>query len=101
MLKLLRPCRPAYLTRRFTVLAIESSADDTCAAVVTSDRKILSNVVYKQVGHVYSVSQALPLLIVHSPRTISIRGSEEYTQTLPFIPIRKTWSGLGILPRVV
>jgi N6-L-threonylcarbamoyladenine synthase len=41
----LRPC----LTRRnFTVLAIETSADDTCAAVVTSDRKILSNVVVKQ-----------------------------------------------------
>ncbi|KAF9017521.1 peptidase M22, glycoprotease [Hymenopellis radicata] len=34
--------------RRFTVLAFESSADDTCAAVVTSDRKILANVVIKQ-----------------------------------------------------
>lgn len=34
--------------RAFTVLAIESSADDTCAAVVCSDRKILSNVVMKQ-----------------------------------------------------
>ncbi|OBZ66113.1 tRNA N6-adenosine threonylcarbamoyltransferase [Grifola frondosa] len=34
--------------RKFTVLALESSADDTCAAVVTSDRKILSNVVIKQ-----------------------------------------------------
>ncbi|KAH9928055.1 glycoprotease [Amylocystis lapponica] len=34
--------------RAFTVLAIESSADDTCAAVVTSDRKILANVVIKQ-----------------------------------------------------
>lgn len=31
-----------------TVLALESSADDTCAAVVTSDRKILSNVIIKQ-----------------------------------------------------
>lgn len=36
-------------TRRcFNVLAIESSADDTCAAVVNSSRKILSNVVIKQ-----------------------------------------------------
>ena len=35
-------------SRSFTVLALESSADDTCAAVVTSDRKILSNVVLKQ-----------------------------------------------------
>ena len=34
--------------RQFTVLALESSADDTCAAVVTSSRKILSNVVLKQ-----------------------------------------------------
>ncbi|KAN0097174.1 Glycoprotease family domain containing protein [Tylopilus felleus] len=35
-------------TRCFTVLAVESSADDTCAAVVTSSRQILSNVVIKQ-----------------------------------------------------
>ncbi|PCH43506.1 peptidase M22 glycoprotease [Wolfiporia cocos MD-104 SS10] len=34
--------------RQFTVLAVESSADDTCAAVVTSDRQILSNVVVRQ-----------------------------------------------------
>ena len=33
---------------RFTVLAFESSADDTCAAVVTSSRQILSNVIIKQ-----------------------------------------------------
>jgi N6-L-threonylcarbamoyladenine synthase len=38
----LRPVRP------FTVLALESSADDTCAAVVTSSREILSNVVVSQ-----------------------------------------------------
>ncbi|KAG2151807.1 glycoprotease family-domain-containing protein [Suillus cothurnatus] len=34
--------------RTFTVLGFESSADDTCAAVVTSSRQILSNVVVKQ-----------------------------------------------------
>jgi Metal-dependent proteases with possible chaperone activity len=34
--------------RPFTVLALESSADDTCAAVVDSSRKILSNIVVKQ-----------------------------------------------------
>jgi N6-L-threonylcarbamoyladenine synthase len=44
---LLSPLRAAT-RRRFTVLALESSADDTCAAVVTSSRKILSNVVLKQ-----------------------------------------------------
>jgi hypothetical protein len=36
------------LAKEFSVLALESSADDTCAAVVTSTRKILSNVVIKQ-----------------------------------------------------
>ncbi|PRQ73674.1 glycoprotease [Rhodotorula toruloides] len=35
-------------TRPLLVLGLESSADDTCAAVVSSDRKILSNVVIKQ-----------------------------------------------------
>ncbi|KAL4080997.1 glycoprotease family-domain-containing protein [Scleroderma citrinum] len=39
-----RACR----SRSFTVLALESSADDTCAAVVTSSRQILSNIVVKQ-----------------------------------------------------
>ncbi|KAF8586702.1 peptidase M22 glycoprotease [Ramaria rubella] len=36
------------LRRSFTVLALESSADDTCAAIVTSRREILSNVVMRQ-----------------------------------------------------
>lgn len=36
------------LPRHFTVLALESSCDDSCAAVVTSSRQILSNVVVKQ-----------------------------------------------------
>lgn len=31
-----------------TVLALESSADDSCAAIVTSSREILANVVIKQ-----------------------------------------------------
>lgn len=34
--------------RCYTVLALESSADDTCAAIVNSDREILSNIVVKQ-----------------------------------------------------
>ncbi|EIN11412.1 peptidase M22 glycoprotease [Punctularia strigosozonata HHB-11173 SS5] len=45
--KLLKSGR-CFALRDFTVLAIETSADDTCAAVVTSDRQILSNVVVKQ-----------------------------------------------------
>ncbi|KAH8828491.1 glycoprotease [Flagelloscypha sp. PMI_526] len=35
-------------TKPLCILGIESSADDTCAAVVTSSRNILSNVVIKQ-----------------------------------------------------
>src|SRR6266545_4829326 len=36
------------ISRSFTVLAVESSADDTCAAIVHSSRRIYSNVVIKQ-----------------------------------------------------
>lgn len=36
------------LAKQFNVLALESSADDTCAAIVTSTRNILSSVVIKQ-----------------------------------------------------
>lgn len=39
---------PRQFRRLFTVLALESSCDDSCAAVVTSSRQILSNVVVKQ-----------------------------------------------------
>ncbi|TIA88766.1 hypothetical protein E3P99_02407 [Wallemia hederae] len=40
---------PVYRdARRRLILALESSADDTCAAVVSSEREILSNVVLKQ-----------------------------------------------------
>ncbi|KAJ8522719.1 hypothetical protein ONZ45_g756 [Pleurotus djamor] len=36
------------MLRRLVILALESSADDTCAAIVDSNRKILANVVTKQ-----------------------------------------------------
>lgn len=40
---------PVYKdARRQLILALESSADDTCAAVVSNQREILSNVVMKQ-----------------------------------------------------
>ena len=43
------PAPPALsLRRHLTVLALESSADDTCAAVVSDDRTVLSNVVISQ-----------------------------------------------------
>lgn len=54
-LRLIWNCRKVQPTRCFTVLALESSADDTCAAVVTSTREILANVVIKQ-----NELQALP-----------------------------------------
>ncbi|KZP34245.1 peptidase M22, glycoprotease [Athelia psychrophila] len=44
----LRGLRTPRLARAFNVLAVESSADDTCASIVSSSRKILSNVVVKQ-----------------------------------------------------
>ncbi|KAG6891748.1 hypothetical protein C0992_006169 [Termitomyces sp. T32_za158] len=48
MLSLARrlPRRPPF--RAFTVLALESSADDSCAAIVSSTPRILANVVLKQ-----------------------------------------------------
>ncbi|EAU91347.1 glycoprotease [Coprinopsis cinerea okayama7 len=42
------PLLPSVQKSPFTILAIESSADDTCAAVVDSSKRILSNVVLKQ-----------------------------------------------------
>ncbi|KAG5352230.1 hypothetical protein C0989_003236 [Termitomyces sp. Mn162] len=45
-------------TRAFTVLALESSADDSCAAVVSSAPRILSNVVLKQ--HSMSTAASTP-----------------------------------------
>jgi len=36
------------ISQNITVLALESSADDSCASIVNSERKILSNVVIKQ-----------------------------------------------------
>ena len=54
------------LAKEFNVLALESSADDTCAAIVTSTRKILSNVVIKQnrmsVGSASGVIQTVDIL---------------------------------------
>ncbi|KAH8119484.1 peptidase M22, glycoprotease [Phellopilus nigrolimitatus] len=62
MLSASRRCLPRQLPRAnllhrrcpgraFTVLALESSADDTCAAIVTSEREILANVVLRQLEH--------------------------------------------------
>lgn len=48
MLRRRLPSSTAFSSRNFTVLALESSSDDTCAAVVHSSRHILSNVVIKQ-----------------------------------------------------
>ncbi len=46
---IMRPStRLLSVARTLRVLGIESSADDSCAAVVDSSRRILSNVVMKQ-----------------------------------------------------
>ncbi|KAI0666713.1 glycoprotease [Trametes maxima] len=52
--------------RRFTVLALESSADDTCAAVVTSDRQILSNVVVNQQAFLEEYGGIHPFVALHA-----------------------------------
>lgn len=71
--------RPLPCIRQFTVLALESSADDTCAAVVTSEREILSNVVISQhsqcvsfqsyVKNTHNYSTDMPILVVFIPFT--------------------------------
>ncbi|RDX47115.1 glycoprotease [Lentinus brumalis] len=53
-------------SRRLTVLALESSADDTCAAVVTSDRKILSNVVINQQAFLEEYGGIHPFVALHA-----------------------------------
>ncbi|KZS98357.1 glycoprotease [Sistotremastrum niveocremeum HHB9708] len=52
--------------RRFTVLALESSADDSCAAVVTSDRRVLSNIVVKQTAEVEKYGGIHPYIAIQS-----------------------------------
>lgn len=51
LLKANRPARRCLAIRArkpLTVLALESSADDSCCSIVTSSRQILANVVIKQ-----------------------------------------------------
>lgn len=75
-------------TRFFTVLALESSADDTCAAVVNSSGQILSNVVVKQ------NTMCVCAASLHSARSniaIDMKALEAYIPTGPFKPINKTW----------
>lgn len=79
--------------RTFTVLALESSADDTCAAVVTSDRKILSNVVisqHKQYVHYFNTFYMARLLKRHGVCG-DMRTSAESTRSMPCKPINKQW----------
>jgi hypothetical protein len=89
MLSLGRRCWPrGRQTRFFTVLALECSADDTCAAVVTSTGQILSNVVIKQ-NHMCVC--AVSLYDVRSHTAIDMKASEAYILTAPFKPINETW----------
>lgn len=41
-----------HLSSKFKVLGIESSCDDTCAAILDTDRNVLSNVKSSQIGNV-------------------------------------------------
>ncbi|KAI1784257.1 peptidase M22 glycoprotease [Ganoderma leucocontextum] len=57
---------PCLQIRKFTVLALESSADDTCAAVVTSGRKVLSNVVVNQQSSLEQYGGIHPYVALHA-----------------------------------
>ncbi|KAI0644366.1 peptidase M22 glycoprotease [Trametes meyenii] len=61
-----RVLRYGFARRHFTVLALESSADDTCAAVVTSDRQILSNVVVNQQAFLEEYGGIHPFVALHA-----------------------------------
>ncbi|KAF7321509.1 tRNA N6-adenosine threonylcarbamoyltransferase, mitochondrial [Mycena kentingensis (nom. inval.)] len=64
MLRATRACPIQRQRRALRILALESSADDTCAAVV-SDRKILSNVVLRQNRDHEPRRGIYPLLALH------------------------------------
>ncbi|KAH6914100.1 glycoprotease [Coprinopsis sp. MPI-PUGE-AT-0042] len=62
-----RLCRPPpFQKAKFTVLAIESSADDTCAAVVDSSRRVLSNVVIGQLDLHEKFRGIEPMTAIHA-----------------------------------
>lgn len=97
---------PAY----FRILALESSADDTAAACVDSDRKILSSVVVKQHDvHGRSPLASLPSCSTGRPRADRgarrrtgrglQRSSEASSPSMPSTPTRATWS-VRRLPRL-
>lgn len=78
------------IARRFTVLAIESSADDTCAAIVDSTRRIHSNVVIKQnevYGFVYTPVSFSPCL----PSDTRLMGA--YIHIAQLLLIKAIWYG--------
>jgi N6-L-threonylcarbamoyladenine synthase len=70
------------IRRCFTVLGLESSADDTCAAVVTSDRRILSNVVSRQ------TALYVPLLCSTSTPTHARNRHAPYGGIEPIVAIQ-------------
>lgn len=81
MLRSLRRCLHRPFVRSFNVLAVESSADDTCAAIVGCDRRIHSNIVIKQ-NAVYVcclLSNSIPYCKAHS----DTRFTEGY---IPIVP---------------
>ena len=75
--------------RRFTVLAIESSADDTCAAVVASSGEILSNVVVKQ--NYVCVPMLNHLHYSHPCSCPDMNPLAAFTPTRQSRLIKKTW----------
>ncbi|CDO76685.1 hypothetical protein BN946_scf184677.g5 [Trametes cinnabarina] len=86
-----RPLRPFISTRSprhrssraFTVLALESSADDSCAAVVTSNRNILSNVVVSQQAFVEQYGGIHPFIALHAHQRNMASSSPNVLSSAP------------------
>lgn len=74
--------------RAFTVLALESSADDTCAAVLTSCRQVLANVVVKQHSVYAFPSFTFPEAFDMYLFLLGMKSSAVYIRQMPLQAIR-------------
>ncbi|MDR2681996.1 MAG: tRNA (adenosine(37)-N6)-threonylcarbamoyltransferase complex transferase subunit TsaD [Holosporaceae bacterium] len=68
------------------LLGIESSCDETAAAIVTEDRKILSNVIYSQISEHEAFSGVVPEV-----------ASRAHLEKIDFV-VEKAFSDAGIVP---
>jgi hypothetical protein len=76
---------PTTLNRPFRILALESSADDSCASIVDSDRNVLSNVVVKQhlIHGMFYIVLMEPSLETESARSLDLCLCREIRRDTP------------------